>query len=65
MVGLFNEILATRLEPVYQLARAGGVNHLLADITAAGHLLSYKPRVCSAEGLRKTVEWYRWAIETG
>jgi UDP-glucose 4-epimerase len=65
VAAVFNEILGTRLEPIYEPPRAGDVKHSLADIAAAGRLLGYKPQVRFADGLRKTVDWYRWAIETG
>jgi len=39
--------------------------HSLADIQAARRLIGYEPQVRFAEGLRRTIEWYRWAIETG
>jgi len=65
MVVDFNEILGTHLEPVYESPRAGDVPHSLADTSAARALLGYEPQVPFAEGLRKTIEWYRWAIETG
>jgi len=65
MVALFNKSLGTRLEPVYAPPRAGDVRHSLADIAAARALLGYEPQVRFAEGLARTIEWYRWAIETG
>jgi nucleoside-diphosphate-sugar epimerase len=65
MAGVFNEVLGTALEPVYEPPRAGDVMHSLADITAAGKLLGYRPKVRFAEGLRQTIAWYRWAIQTG
>jgi len=65
MVTVFNEILGTDLEPVYEPPRAGDVKHSLADIAAARDLLGYEPTVPFAEGLRKTIDWYRWALETG
>ncbi|HUU09201.1 MAG TPA: SDR family oxidoreductase [Phycisphaerae bacterium] len=65
MVAVFNDILGTDLAPVYDPPRAGDVMHSLADIAAARQLLGYEPRVRFAEGLRQTIEWYRWALETG
>jgi UDP-glucose 4-epimerase len=46
-------------EPQYGPARAGDVKHSLADISAARDAFGYKPLVSFAEGLRRTVEWYR------
>jgi UDP-glucose 4-epimerase len=65
MVGVFNKVLGTNLAPIYAPPRAGDVMHSLADIQAARCLIGYEPQVRFAEGLRRTIEWYRWAIETG
>jgi nucleoside-diphosphate-sugar epimerase len=35
------------------------------DVAAARRLLGYKPEVSFEEGLRRTIDWYRWALETG
>jgi len=65
MVGVFNEVLGTDLEPVYEPPRPGDVRHSVADITAARRLLGYEPQVTFREGLERTIDWYRWALETG
>ncbi|HUS46384.1 MAG TPA: LPS biosynthesis protein WbpP, partial [Phycisphaerae bacterium] len=65
MAGVFNEVLGTDLEPIYNPPRAGDVKHSLADIQAARSLLGYEPHVQFADGLRQTIDWYRWALETG
>ena len=65
MVGVFNAILGTDLAPVYEPLRPGDVKHSLADIAAARDLLGYEPRVAFKDGLERTVEWYRWALDTG
>ena len=46
---------ATRYEP----ARVGDVRHSLADISLAGSLLGFEPRVGLEEGLRLTFEWWQ------
>lgn len=53
------QIIGTDLKPVYAEARAGDVRHSLADITRARKLLGYEPLVGLAEGLQRTVTWYR------
>jgi nucleoside-diphosphate-sugar epimerase len=46
-------------EVTYAEARAGDIRHSLADISLARELLGYTPKVDFAEGLRRTVDWYR------
>ncbi|HUX00082.1 MAG: SDR family oxidoreductase [Phycisphaerae bacterium] len=65
MVSAFNEVLGTSLDPIYEPPRPGDVKHSLADVSAARGLLGYEPTVRFAEGLRRTIDWYRWALETG
>jgi len=65
MVGIFNNLLGTDFEPVYEPPRPGDVKHSLADITAARDLLGYEPLVGFREGLARTLDWYRWALKTG
>jgi len=43
----------------YGPEREGDVKHSLADITAAERAFGYKPQVTFAEGLRRTVDWYK------
>ncbi len=43
----------------YGPERAGDVKHSLADLTHAQKSLGYQPKVDFAEGLRRTIEWYR------
>jgi len=65
MVGVFNGLLGTSFKATYEAARAGDVRHSLADISAARRLLGYRPQVRFADGLRRTIEWYREAVESG
>jgi nucleoside-diphosphate-sugar epimerase len=53
------KIIGANLRPRYAERRAGDVRHSLADISRARQLLGYEPTVSLAEGLRRTVEWYR------
>ena len=48
-----------RSQAHHEPARAGDIKHSLADITAARQVLGYEGRLRFAEGLRRTVEWYR------
>ncbi len=62
MVADFNTVLGTDLTPIYEPPRPGDVPHSLADVSAARRLLGYTPQVPFAEGLRRTVVWYREAM---
>ena len=53
------EIFGHRVEPHFEPGRAGDVKHSLADIGLAQKYLGYEPEVRFAEGLKRTVEWYR------
>ena len=59
LVRTLNEILGTRLEPIFQAPRPGDVLHSHAAIERASRLLKYRPIVPFAEGLRRTVDWIR------
>ena len=48
-----------RGKPAYGEPRSGDIRHSRADIRLAHELLGYTPLVSFAEGLRRTVEWYR------
>lgn len=48
----------------YGPERAGDVRHSVADISRARELLGYEPRISLAEGLQRTVEWYRQSTAT-
>ena len=54
-----NAILGTSVQPIFHPPRAGDVRDSLADISRARQVLGYQPQVSLAEGLRRTVEYYR------
>ena len=60
---LLCELTGYRSRPAYAAARAGDIRHSLADIRHAEALLGYRPLIDFREGLRRTVEWSRSAIE--
>lgn len=49
-------------EPVHEPDRAGDVKHSLADITRAKELIGYEPKVKFAEGIERTIEFYRGRV---
>ena len=53
------DLIGARVDPIYGAPRAGDVRDSQADIAKAERLLGYRPIVDLAEGLKKTVEWYR------
>ena len=54
-----NRVLGTKIEPIFETARAGDVRDSLADITAAREVLGYEPTIDFDEGLRRSIEYYR------
>ncbi|WP_094226525.1 SDR family oxidoreductase [Methanolobus psychrotolerans] len=59
LVMALNDIIGTDIEPAYAAERPGDVKHSLADITRARDILGYKPTYVLAEGLARTVEWFK------
>jgi UDP-glucose 4-epimerase len=59
MFRLLAELTGYQGHPNYGPERAGDVRDSLADISAAHRAFGYQPEVGFAEGLRRTVEWYR------
>ncbi|MCS6914529.1 MAG: SDR family oxidoreductase [Myxococcales bacterium] len=53
------EIFGRRIPPRHAPPRPGDIRHSLADISKARQLLGYTPKIKFAEGLRRTVAWYR------
>jgi UDP-glucose 4-epimerase len=59
VVSLIGDILGRKIEARYEPERAGDIKHSYADIAAARRALGYTAGVSFAEGLRRTVEWYK------
>jgi nucleoside-diphosphate-sugar epimerase len=53
------DLTGAKGEPSYEDPRAGDVRDSQADIGKARRLLGYEPLIGLADGLQKTVEWYR------
>jgi len=64
LVSALNKALGTQLEVDFQPPRVGDVRDSLADISQANRLLGYEPCVDFAEGLGKTVAYYRGVAKT-
>lgn len=54
-----NTILGRSIEPVHGAARTGDIRHSRAKIDRIRAALGYEPRVAFADGLRRTLDWYR------
>jgi len=50
-----NKNVAPRLDP----PRPGDIQHSQADVTKAERLMNYRPQVDFAEGIARTIRWYR------
>ena len=58
------DVVGGNLEPTYADPRKGDVRDSQADIRKAKALLGYEPVVSFAEGISRTIEWYRAAGAT-
>jgi nucleoside-diphosphate-sugar epimerase len=56
---VIREALGSKEMPRYEPTRVGDVKDSLADITLAGELIGYTPQVKFAEGIKRTIAWYR------
>jgi nucleoside-diphosphate-sugar epimerase len=59
VLGHLEQIVGHAVERRHEPARVGDVRHSLADIASARAILKYAPAAGFAEGLRKTVDWFR------
>jgi UDP-glucose 4-epimerase len=65
VVEVLREITGYDGPVAYAPERAGDIKHSLADISLAGELIGYRPRVNFRKGLERTVEWYREQVANG
>jgi UDP-glucose 4-epimerase len=56
-----NVIMGTSVQPSFQPERTGDVRDSLADISLSRDVLGFREAIPFAEGLRRTVEYYRTA----
>ncbi|MFI5371514.1 MAG: NAD-dependent epimerase/dehydratase family protein [Candidatus Eisenbacteria bacterium] len=54
-----NRILGTRIEPLFEPARAGEIQRIYLDATRAKAVLGWEPAMSFADGLARTVAWSR------
>jgi UDP-glucose 4-epimerase len=63
LIEVLNDLLGTKVQPVFAPPRVGDVRESLADITLARKLLAYEPQVDFEEGLRRSIDYYRGIAE--
>ncbi len=56
------EAVGSPLEPQFTAPRPGDIRHSFADIRAARGILGYEPRISLQEGIRRTLNAYREAM---
>ena len=56
---VIREAIGSDKQPLHTENRVGDVKHSLADIGRAKELIGYEPKVLFADGIKKTIEWYR------
>jgi len=59
VVALIGDHLGKKLAAIYEDERAGDIKHSWADISAARARLGYTAAVSFAEGLGRTIDWYK------
>jgi len=59
LIGLLNQLMGTDIAPRHEDPRIGDVRESLADITVARELLQYEPQVGFAEGLTRSIDYYK------
>ncbi len=62
MIDILNDLLGTKIAPVFVAPRPGDVKHSRASIDKARRLLAYEPVVSFEDGLAKTLAWYKAAM---
>ena len=59
LIATINKIAGRNIAPKFDPPRPGDIKDSQADITKAGKLLGWKPRVEFQEGIEKAVAWYQ------
>jgi UDP-N-acetylglucosamine/UDP-N-acetyl-alpha-D-glucosaminouronate 4-epimerase len=59
VVALIGDFLGQKVSAIYEDERAGDIKHSFADIGAARARLGYTAGVSFAEGLGRTIDWYK------
>lgn len=59
LIAAINAALGIEIEPIFAPPREGDIRESLADITLARTLLGYEPQVAFAEGLKRSIDYYK------
>ncbi len=59
LLKILQQLTGHSIAPKMAEPRSGDVRHSRADITKAQQILNYAPKVSLADGLERTVKWYR------
>ena len=58
-IDLIDEMLGKNIKPIFADSRPGDVKHSLADISASGNIIGFKPVIQFKEGLQLAIDWYK------
>ena len=61
-VDIIAGIVGKKIAPIHEAARTGDIKYSLADIGKAKKILGYSGRIKFAEGLERTIAWYRQTL---
>ncbi len=59
LIDAINAACGTTIEPIHADPRDGDIRESLADITRARKLLGYEPKTRFAEGLKRSIDYYK------
>ncbi len=59
LLEVLSDLFGQEITPRFDPPRPGDIRQSMADITQAEKLLGYRPRVSLAEGLRRSIPYYR------
>ena len=59
VVAILGDVLGRKIDPVYEPARVGDIKHSWGDVAAARAAFGFRAGISFADGLRRTVEWYK------
>ncbi|HEX8952903.1 MAG TPA: SDR family oxidoreductase [Polyangia bacterium] len=61
-IEIIARIVGKKIPPVHEPARTGDITYSLADIGKAKRVLGYTGRIKFAEGLERTIAWYKESL---